>query len=345
MDDVGLGRRKEAVGVPLACPFSDQKEWLRFDRIVLGIYIHDAELAKLHHHEATLRPSIERLPLPSSNELFSAPNATVWKNLILQDQVKHLAASRPQQPPSPSPIDLGPMRLPEVSNNFGLCAMLESISAIACESHEAASFAPDTAQKCQRLLMLWYETYRPSLIAGKDGAFPLMILWHSIFVNLHANLDVLECACGREGHDVSQEALGYAQKWATSSDAKRCLLHAICIRRNFESMSIGAESPIHIPTCLYQCGMIWFCFGQFGTAGGLTAAAAHDPLHFPELQLLGIDSNRIFREEIGNSQRGRPVPNQVFKIVDLLQRIFRWKLSRNLASTLLALVEEQQDIF
>ena len=72
---------------------------------------------------------------------------------------------------------------------------------------------------------------------------------------------------------------------------------------------------------------------------------AEQSLDFPELRLLGINENNMIAEETGGHQLGRLGSSPLFRLIDLLQRISHWKLAQSFASTLLALVENEQDVF
>lgn len=295
---------------------------------VLGIFILDAELAKIHHHEPCLRPAIERLPIISSDEVFAASNANSWRELILQQT---------QQPGNRSMKN----RSPRGTSDFQLSASLESISAVACECQETFSTTPRAAEKCQEMLLSWYETHLSAVAPGEAWAYPLRILWHSTFILLYSNIDALERACGRDGPEGAREAIEYAQQWANSQDATRSLIHAVCIRKHFESMSIGSECPLQIPTSLYHCGIIWFCFGHIGNGSN----GAIMERSFPELDLAGVHVGEIDAADLRNTQVERKAVNQVFGIIGLLKSIRHWKLSLSLASTLLALIEGQDNVF
>jgi hypothetical protein len=67
--------------------------------------------------------------------------------------------------------------------------------------------------------------------------------------------------------------------------------------------------------------------------------------NFPELDMAGVNVGEIDAAELQNSRIEQKAANQVFGIVGLLQSIRHWKLSLSLASTLLALVEGQDNVF
>ena len=104
-------------------------------------------------------------------------------------------------------------------------------------------------------------------------------------------------------------------------------------------MEIGTEPAIHVPMALYYCGLTWYCYAFFGNE--------YQPdvgnIHFPELQLLGIDERKLCQEVFGKTQ-SRDL-SHLFHVIDLLQRINHWKLSHCFASTLLPFVEEAQIVF
>lgn len=268
-----------------------------------------------------------------------------WKTLMIETQIKDMevAGCSQSQYSECSPPGLGAFAFPDVSSDFGLCAMLESISALVCDNRHSDASWLDTAQRCHELLTIWYEKYQTGIIVGRQhGKAGLMMLWHSIFMMLHADMDALEVSCGREGEQAAPKALEYAQAWAKSADATRCVLHAVLIQRHFKSIAVGAEPSIHVPLCLYHCGIVWYCYSRFGP-GDECMASTEENLDFPELRLLGINNGKkIIVEEIG---RDGPGLNQLFTVIDLLQRINHWKIGQSFASTLLALVEEEHDIF
>ena len=307
------------------------------NRIVLGLYIHDAELARIHHHEPIFRHSVECLPQLSSNELFTASSAGNWKSLMIEFQVGNLS--------QPSPTDKNhPQNPPFIIDNFALCAILESISALACEDRYLSPSWSTTTSKCHDFLIQWCSQYYPSTQRKSDWLC-LMMLWHSIFIMLHTDLNALECACGREGYDSAQTQIPYIKNWLRSADARRCLLHAILIQKSFEALPAGAEPPFHVPMCLYYCGIVWSCFMCFSDDADPFTVAPFDDMQFAELRLDGVDDIGIFSEHMSGLQPRKMATSSLFRIIDLLQRISHWRISQSLASTLLALVEETQDLF
>lgn len=317
--------------------------------IVLGLHIHDAEFARLHHHEPILRHSLNRLPQISSNELFTSPNSLHWKTLIRETQTTH--PTSPDYPLHSTATTKPPIDNTAIPGDFALSGILESISALACEHREANTAwpcSPTSTTNCHDLLTNWYAQFHRSQ-QGKPSWLSLMMLWHSVFILLHVDMDALECACGRDGADAAQRHRAYALSWVRSADSKRCLLHALLIQKNFESLPAGVESSIHVPMCLYYCGIVWSCFmcfaGDAEAGGDPDTVEAADSLHFAELLLPGVDGMGFFADQTRGLLPRRLATGSLFRIIDLLNRISHWKIAQSLASTLLALVEETQDLF
>ncbi|KAK6837339.1 hypothetical protein RU639_001134 [Aspergillus parasiticus] len=310
------------------------KSWTRLEekrRILLGIYIHDAELAKLHHHEPILRHVPERLPQVSSPELFAAANANAWKRMLMSTKAPTGMSSPVAEVDIPLPLD----RI--AGNDFLSYGILESIRTMIHEYRASAAW-PTTVRKCESLLMAWYQRFRDSNTNGRiPDPFCHMILWHSIFMNLYAQFDDLECACGREGQINSQKFGASATAWARSVDAKRCLLHAVLLQQHFQSLAIGVEPAIHVPMALYYCGIAWTSFTRFNSGANDLQVGSVEAFDFPELRLLGIDQAKLFHDATRGIQWGRPVSGPFFMAISLLGKISHWKVSERFASTLLAL--------
>ena len=294
---------------------------------------------------------MDELPHTSSKETFAARDALAWKKLLIDQagsnlvegsqasqslvdvsQVVATCSWRAQAPP------VGIM--PAVPSEFELYVLLERIGSMASDNRRSAS---DWSQACidsQKLLTLWHDEYRNTALFQAQAS-SLMMLWHSISMLLYMDLDILECAAGREGHEVAENHRQEAYSWGTSTQAKRCIVHAILVQRQFEQIPLGAEVPIHAPMCLYRCGIAWYCYAQFGECNRL---GPEEALEFPELENFGIDGNQVLRSEIV-THIGRSTERFLLKTIDLLGRISHWKVADSFSSTLLSLIEESNSLF
>ncbi|KAE8143801.1 fungal-specific transcription factor domain-containing protein [Aspergillus pseudotamarii] len=318
------------------------KSWARLEekkRITLAIHIHDAELAKLHHHEPMLRHAPEKLVQISAPELFAAPNSKSWKALFTRTQP-------PTRDISLSPESGSFPCLRTLENDFQSYATLDSIGALAYEDRDFEPSWHATMQKCQGLLIDWYQKYvTSSEVSHKPDHFCLIILWHSIFMHLYTRFDDLECACGRDGEGPAQKQRAYATSWAASENAARTLLHAILIQQHFQLLPVGAEPAIHVPMALYYCGIAWTSFTRFGSKLNERSVDTTELFNFPEMRSVGISQTKLFQDSTSSVQWGNPESAPFFRIIDLLGKISHWKVSGSFVTTLLSLVEDTQDLF
>lgn len=241
----------------------------------------------------------------------------------------------PSNGPHP-PLPLLPL------NDFFLCASLESICAQACENCNLGIPRSATITPCHDLLNQWYVSYEPQVYDRSNWSC-LKILWHSIYIMLYTNLNALECACGRDGFELAQDQIPFVNEWIHSTNAKRCVLHAVLIQQEFESLPVGMNLPIYVPMCLYYCGLIWSCFMCFGDDQNIDAITAVDHRQFAELCLHGLDDS-IYLSQMGELRPHGLATSSILRIINLLQRIHHWKISQSLASTLLALVENKHGL-
>lgn len=257
-------------------------------------------------------------------------------------QPQHVSHA-PQNPASPKET---------IPSDFELCAMLESISAIAYEEavenpRRIFSDFPYFASKPRELLAQWHTKYQPS-IRGNTASHNLMILWHFAFIIIHADLNALECAHGRDGTEAAQKNIPYARDFVQSTNGKRCVLHAMLIQRHFESLPAGVEPAFHVHLCLYYCGIIWASFIERNTEAcskPTMVLSAEDHASFLELQFPGIDNIGNYLGQVNGLQPRKLALGSLFRVISLLQRISSWRIAQNLASTLLALVDETPGLF
>lgn len=226
-------------------------------------------------------------------------------------------------------------------SDFELIVMLEIIASQASESQRVISSSRRSQMvvECHSLLLSWYKQYRLATVTYQLQTSSLMMLWHSNFMLLNVDLNDLEKACGRDGRIIAENRRQRVEAWARSEQARRCIIHAILVQRQFENIPLGKEPPVHAPSCLYRCGIVWYCYTRFGGAGWRDEQTTSS-LDFPELQPLNLDGKRVLMEELVFRNGGGLASSPLFRIIDLLHRISHWKVAQHLATTLLALSEE-----
>ncbi|KAK5702375.1 hypothetical protein LTR17_022372 [Elasticomyces elasticus] len=162
-----------------------------------------------------------QLPRLSSKEAFAAGTPTAWWKVMIKE-----AEARSSSLSRASAFYLSPERsvdveLPEIANEVDLYVQLERIGSTACESPDLSTGQESPAAlEYQSLLLSWLSKYRTTR-AFEVQEQSLMMLWHSIFIRMYSDLDMLELATGRDGPKAAKEAEEIVKSWARSPEAAR----------------------------------------------------------------------------------------------------------------------------
>lgn len=346
----------------------------------------------MFHHEPLLRHDAVMVSAAADDSLFNAPTASAWR-----DQVRLQPRSRPlihEVLHANLRLHVCSNPLPEElickGSRFTAYVMLHGISASICEKQQMGHLNPAFTDfgKYSDALMCWYFTFElnrgnpsPNEANPQSDTFCLMILWHTVFMNLLANFDTLERAIGRDGPGTASasEDIRYAIQWAKSTEARRCILHAHALQNALGTMRLDTEPAIHIPHCLFLAGIASYCFTRFRRWPSTdlmppqdTAAESQveSALSFPEFSLRGAHiSKHLFgiisdsssfaaanhaggygaegeQQQQGRHRPGRVVPvgaGMLCTLTDMLQRVGHWGIARKFAGTLGTLVQADTD--
>lgn len=350
-------------------------------RTVLGLYIHDVMLASMFHHEPLLRHDAIMVSVAADDSLFNAPTAATWR-----DQLRIQPPSKPSvhecihvnQHPHHYTQQVAAELLCGQSR-FTAYVMLHGIYASVCEKQQIGHLAPSSPNftKYCDALMCWYFTFeiQRSVHNARDtpqsDSFCLMILWHTIFMNLLADFNTLERAIGRDGLDNTSTDPDhvYALQWAASPEARRCILHAYALESTLGTMRLDTEPAIHIPHCLFLAGIASYCYSRFRRMSSQDASPEQE-FSFPEFHLPGVgvphyhlgppsastnlhsrtdrsDGNRNGQHgEQGRQSSDLAVPlgaSMLCTLTDMLQRIGHWGIARKFACILGTLSQADMD--
>lgn len=299
-------------------------------RVQVALNIHDAELATLLHHQPIRCHRFPRYPRLASDALFAAPTASKWTALYRQ--------SMETEPASPvyarlsRSSDLFPST--GLKSRFTAYGILEGINARLVDAKQSQEFDHIICHEISTLLIEWWQTY----YTPNRDPFCLPVLWHSIFISLYADLDLLEQAIGRDGQGPSLEVSAPVSEWARSLNASRCLVHASLIVRHLDNMSISAEAAIHVPRALFSATLSYLCVARYAPKHvmGVEAFAS------AEIKLLGEEafSEFCFPENAHSGESMVADFDHLYRLIDLLQRGGRWGISQSFASVLSTALEE-----
>ena len=318
---------------------SKWRTWIQTEekiRVALGLRVHDAEIASMLHHEALLA-SASRLSHASSDALFYAPSAQEWFSLYRDNVAYPVTPTSEGSPGSALPEILQQrLMLIPIHCHFTIYAALEDVASAIIEARINGSLTPAFTDRIQQCLIASYRqhlhTSHSELIRSAGR-----ILWHYLFLTLHSDLNLLERSVGRDGPDLDASDQAKVYEWANSSSAKRCAAHAIMIKKILESFPLTSEPAMHVPRAMFSSAICLFCYSKYGEGGA--SSDPPDP-RFPELQLLDADVSSLLREVKRSSSTDVEI-GPLCGLVDLLQRIGHWEISRTFASILGVLLQAE----
>lgn len=295
-------------------------------RVEIALNIHDAELASLLHHEPIRKHRLSPYPHLASDTLFMAPTATSWAQHYKQSS-DHSAF--------PGLFD-DPLQDAGGDSKFGAYGVLESIHASVIEARHSNSFNEHESKRLSNLLMRWWRRYSVHFVEDEDeDPFSLPVLWHSVYMAIYADMDLLERASGRDGKPAATTAHLLVRPWANTLDASKCLAHALLVQRYLERMRVSSEPAIHVPRALFHAALSWLCFTRIGGQQSINLKA----FDAPEIQLLGSDTalHEAQGQAFGDSTFADV--NHLHRLIDLLNRVGRWAISSSFSSVLCAAIE------
>ncbi|OGM40077.1 hypothetical protein ABOM_011275 [Aspergillus bombycis] len=228
------------------------KQWSRWvdheqrRRVEIALNIHDAELASLLHHEPLRKHRLNQYPRVASDALFMAPTASRWAELYRNTPTKDPSLSN----------SLDPLQATVSFSKFSAYGVLESINAHTIEARRSNTLDEHESKQLSNVLMRWWRIYAKYFpLDAEDDPFSLPVLWHSVFISIYADIDLLEQAIGRDGDSAANASFSLIRSWATSLDASRCLVHVLLIQRYLERMRVSSEPAIHVPRALFSAAL------------------------------------------------------------------------------------------
>ncbi|OQD86252.1 hypothetical protein PENANT_c008G06563 [Penicillium antarcticum] len=180
------------------------KTWIQAEernRLLAGIHIHDVEISELFISDPYFRHSPSKLPLLSDDEPWLAKTAKEWS----QKMITHLSGSHSYasslRPSTRIPDELS-FSKSTMTNGFHTYLELESLAASAMEAKSTANLEQQSSY--ENALINLYETKISPSGAQNAETYSLAVLWHSAFISLHADINRIELAIGKEGLTESE---------------------------------------------------------------------------------------------------------------------------------------------
>ncbi|KAJ5947866.1 hypothetical protein N7466_000881 [Penicillium verhagenii] len=306
-------------------------------RVQVALHIHDAELATLLHHQPIRSHRFRQFPKLASDELFSAPTASKWAAMYRQSM-----NTSPENDlvSTQLPRSLDPLPVTGVSSRFAAYGLLESISARLVDAKQSDGFDHHVSAEISSLLIAWWKAYYTPIQSHERDPFCLPVLWHSIYISLYADLDLLEQLIGRDGYHHTVQAAGPVQEWCTSLNASRCLIHASLIAQYIENMSMSSEPSIHVPRALFSAALTYLVVARFAPKHVVRSEAFSSP-EFKILGDINASVESCFPDLQSKGSSGSVVADMdhLYRLVDLLQRGGRWGISQAFAGVITSALE------
>jgi hypothetical protein len=220
--------------------------------------------------------------------------------------------------------------------SFTAYAFLAGIAARICETRKLGELDDSARSEFVKSLVEWYQEFSRS--SDTTDPLCLMVLWHSTFMALLADLDMLERAVGRDTPEALESSTKDFRRWVSSLDAKRCIVHGLLAHKNVRELQLGMEPAIHIPRTLFLAGMTLFCYTlpQVPPLDMGRETFQQELLALPEMKLIDTSGALyIFEQDRKCSGKLSAIEaSALCNITDLLQRIGHWEIARKYASTL-----------
>jgi hypothetical protein len=310
------------------------KNWAQNEekaRLVLGLYIHDSEFATIYHHEPLLRHQPRKLPKCTSEELFSATTAAQWHAILRRTRPADESANGYTS--AYGALSQGPTHPSEIYIYASLAGIIASIQETRACTQNFTDVTP-----FRDSLLEWYRDFHQSL--QQYHLANLMILWHTGFLTLYAEIDILERAVGRNGDSSAAQVVETVREWAASPEARRSVLHAYLLISITDNLPVGLEPAIHVPKALFYASLVMCCYMKFGTSGEPLVVAQED-MNLPEFQTPPPMKRYDADGANGRMNRISTIDSSsLCRAVDLLRRIGHWEIARRFYSVLNPLLQD-----
>jgi hypothetical protein len=279
------------------------------------------------------------MPLAATSTIFMASNADQWIAALRKEEIRTINGVSGLSEGLDSHQNLYRSGIASPGSFTGY-AFLEGIAARICESRKLGELDFSARSEFEKSLVEWHREFT----CAKDKTDPLclMVLWHSTFMTLLADLDMLERVVGRDSPEEPESTTEAFRRWGSSLDAKRCIVHGLLAHKHVKELQLGMEPAIHIPRTLFLAGMTLFCYTLPRVPPMDTGRECfpQELMALPEIKLIDASSAMyIFESGRNSSDKLSAIEaSALCNITDLLQRIGHWELARKYASTLESIV-------
>jgi hypothetical protein len=225
--------------VPNPPQAKDWDEWITVQtviRLLNAVYVHNGEIAAIMQQPASQRVQPLMIPVAAPDSLFLAKTSNEWVNL------QHT-----------QPSSLLPPR-----STFSSCAILEcfisEISHARCSPFHA--MRDQHIDEYQKALHAWFLESAGPFRNDTVQRFTMLTLWHSCFLLLLCDINLVEKASGRDGDSTSNAETQHLRDWILTPRAKQCVAHAVLLCKLTEDVRIRDVPAAHVARSLWHAGLV-----------------------------------------------------------------------------------------
>lgn len=229
-------------------------QWVREEsiiRLLITIYIHNAEIAATTRQSASMRSDPWRLPLAAPDSIFLAKCPDVWADMR----------------------SYTPRTQVESHSIFSTCAGLACLSAEIshCKTGPFARLE-DHTEEIRASLVAWLEQYPIPSATEASMRVMVLMLWHSCFLVLLSDVDAVERLCnGDNENDISNATVEALTRWRDPGTAARCATHALLILQLLKRLHIGDVPILHVARASWHAALVLAAYACYAPESGSVA--------------------------------------------------------------------------
>lgn len=246
-------------------------------RVLLAHYILDSQLAHFISAPTSQRHTSNSLRIPCSDDLFNAPTALEWVEILRSEPTK-----------LPTFRELFLLLYSDLHESSGIPPLLPSLAikvimeGLRSVVLEAAVVdgpvlgAPSAAATRYALCKIHHYLSSAQHLPNGDRT-ELLLRWHAICIDATSD-SVTVCQDLCTNHNIEPTVFGrrksdgnriQTRTWARTPEARKALLHAVAVYENLDHLPFSHAHSIHIPMSIFAAAIIYCAF----LLGGLTTIA------------------------------------------------------------------------
>jgi hypothetical protein len=252
-----LGPQPPPDSSPNSLQAKDWDEWVTAQtviRLVNAVYVHNGEIAAITQQPASQRVQPLMIPVAAPDNLFLAKTSDEWVSLQHTQPADSAAPHR---------------------STFSSCAILEcfigEISHARCSPFHAMS--DQHIDEYQKALSTWFLESAESFGPDTVQRFTMLTLWHSCFLLLLCDVNLVEKASGRDGPSISNAETQQLRDWMLTPRVKQCVYHAVLLCRLTDDIRICDVPAAHVARSLWHAGLVLAIYSSLAQSQPLNGSS------------------------------------------------------------------------